>query len=201
MKSKAMKRKPKVTQTVVSAACEQLQAAGKNATVNAVIGITGGSFSTVGVMLKAWRAEQVAQAVPLLQMPDTVAKAMHKATADIWAVASNLAGEAVERTRHEAGEGIAKAQAELSEYAGEVARLEGELESSRKTSVVAKDRLAETLLQVSELTAQKAALSARLDDRNGELERLQANYDKLQAELLVMAKAGSRVGEGEKAGQ
>ena len=90
---------------------------------------------------------------------------------------------------------------DLSEYAGEVARLEGELESSRKTSAVAKDRLAETLLQVSELTAQKAALSARLDDRNGELERLQANYDKLQAELLVMAKAGVRVGEGEKAGQ
>jgi hypothetical protein len=47
-----MERKSKVTQSTVNAACEQLQADSKNVTVNAIISITGGSFSTV-VLLQA----------------------------------------------------------------------------------------------------------------------------------------------------
>ncbi|WP_221901620.1 DNA-binding protein [Bathymodiolus platifrons methanotrophic gill symbiont] len=53
-----MERKSKVTQAAVNAACDQLQADNKNVTVNAVISITGGSFSTVGSMVKAWKEEQ-----------------------------------------------------------------------------------------------------------------------------------------------
>jgi hypothetical protein len=37
-------------------------------TVNAVISITGGYFSTVGDMVKLWREEQAAHSAPLLQM-------------------------------------------------------------------------------------------------------------------------------------
>jgi Mrp family chromosome partitioning ATPase len=67
-----MERKSKVTQSTVNAACEQLQADSKNVTVNAIISITGGSFSTVGDMVKLWREEQAAHSAPLLQMPDSV---------------------------------------------------------------------------------------------------------------------------------
>jgi hypothetical protein len=51
----------------------------------AIISITGGSFSTVGDMVKLWREEQAAHSAPLLQMPDSVTNAMHKAAFDIWA--------------------------------------------------------------------------------------------------------------------
>jgi peptidoglycan hydrolase CwlO-like protein len=55
--------------------------------------------------------------------------------------ASTLAGESVERIQHEAGEAITKAKAELSEYAGEVARLENELEQARIKALEVKHNL------------------------------------------------------------
>ena len=73
-----MERKAKVTQAAVDTACDELLAAGKNVTVNAVIGVTGGSFSTVGAMVKAWKAEQVASATPVIEMPEAITKAMTK---------------------------------------------------------------------------------------------------------------------------
>ena len=184
-----MERKGKVTQAAVSAACDELLQAEKNVTVNAVINITGGSFSTVGAMVKAWKEEQAAQVAPAIEMPETVTQAMQKAAADIWGAASSLAGETVERIRKEAGEAIGKAKAELAEYTGEVTRLENELEQARDKAADTEKTLADTLAQVSQHTAKNAALETRLIDRDSELERLQANYEKLQAELIEIAKA------------
>ncbi|TXK93412.1 hypothetical protein BMR10_15875, partial [Methylococcaceae bacterium CS4] len=61
-----------MTQAAVNAACEQLRADKQNVTVNAVITICGGYFSTVGAMVKAWKEEQAAHVAPLLQMWDSV---------------------------------------------------------------------------------------------------------------------------------
>ncbi|WP_221898291.1 DNA-binding protein [Bathymodiolus japonicus methanotrophic gill symbiont] len=55
-----MERKSKVTQAAVNATCNHVQDENKNVTVNAVIGVIGGSFSTVGDMVKLWRDEQAA---------------------------------------------------------------------------------------------------------------------------------------------
>ena len=183
-----MERKGKVTQGAVNAACEELEAAGKAVTVSAVIEIAGGSFSTVGPMVKAWREATAAQASAVLEMPDTVVLAMQKAAADIWDAASGLAGELVERARQEADEVIAKAQEELAEYTGEVARLENELEQARQQAVEQEKHLAEVQAQATELKTQNAALASRLNDRDKELDRLRKDYAALQAELVAIAK-------------
>ena len=184
-----MERKGKVTQAAVNAACDELMQAGKNVTVNAVINITGGSFSTVGTMVKAWKEEQAAQVAPVIEMPETVTQAMQKATTEIWGAASTLAGETVERVRKEAGEAIAKAKEELAEYTGEVSRLENELEQAHKQAAEKEKALSEALAQASDLKTQNAALETRLSDRDSELERLRADYEKLQTELIEIAKA------------
>ena len=49
-----MERKAKVTQDAVTDACDELMESGKNVTVNAITAMTGGSFSTVGAMVKNW---------------------------------------------------------------------------------------------------------------------------------------------------
>ncbi len=181
-------RKAKVTQEAVNAACVQLTEQGKNVTVNAVIAITGGSFSTVGGMVKAWKEEQAQQTAPMIQMPDTVTIAMQKAVADIWATASTLAGEEVERIQKEAGESITKAKADLSEYAGEVTRLESELETASDNLTSSQEKGAQAQASITELTAKNTALETRLGDRDDELKRLRADYEKLQAELIEIAK-------------
>ena len=183
-----MERKGKVTQSAVNAACEELEAAGKAITVSAVIEVTGGSFSTVGPMVKAWREEQAAQASAVLEMPEAVVLSMQKAAADIWDAASGLAGELVERARQEADEAIDKAKTELAEYTGEVTRLEAELEQARQQAAEQETRLAEVQAHATELKTQNAALESRLNDRDKELDRLRTEYAALQAELVAIAK-------------
>ncbi len=183
-----MERKGKVTQGAVNAVCEKLQAAGQNVTVNAVIDNIGGSFTTVGPMVKAWREEQAAQASAVLEMPDAVVLAMQKAAADVWAAASGLAGELVERTRQETGEALTKAKEELAEYSGEITRLETELDQFRQAVAEQEKRLAEAQAQAGDLKTQNAALESRLNDRDKELDRLRGDYAALQAELVAIAK-------------
>ena len=184
-----MERKSKVTQSAVNAACEQLQTDNKNVTVNAVIGICGGSFSTVGDMVKLWREEQAAHSAPLLQMPESVTTAAMKAASDIWAAASALAGETVERIQTEAGEAITKAKAELSEYSGEVSRLENELEQANIKAAELQKCLDDERQNGVKITSEAAAMETRLSERDSQLLNLKADYAKLQGELVEIAKA------------
>ena len=187
-----MERKSKVTQSAVNTACEQLQSDSKNVTVNAVIAITGGSFSTVGVMVKAWKEEQAAHIAPLLQMPDSVTTAMHKAAFDVWAAASTLAGESVERIQHEAGEAITKAKAELSEYAGEVSRLENELEQAHSKNDDLQKNADAAQVKAVKITAENAGYAAQLAEKDHQLISLKADYAKLQSELVEIAKVATK---------
>jgi chromosome segregation ATPase len=184
-----MERKSKVTQESVSSACNALLAAGKNITVNAVIGVTGGSFSTVGTMVKQWKEEQAQQLAPVIEMPESITQAMQKATIEIWTTASSLASEAVERIQKETGEAITKAKGEISEYSGEVSRLENELLNAEQKTVDSDKRLTDMQTSFATLTNQNTALETRLSDRDSELERLRSDYEKLQAELIEIAKA------------
>ncbi len=183
-----MERKPKVTTEAVASACAQLSKEGKNVTVNAVINITGGSFSTVGAMVKAWREEQREKAMPAFDMPDSITAAMREATTTIWSAASALAAENIETIQKQAQETTDKAASELSEYASEVTRLEHELSTSQGVVDDREKALAESRGQVSELTTKVAGLEARLDDRDTELKHLRSEYEKLQAELVAIAK-------------
>ena len=139
-------------------------------------------------MVKAWREEQAAQASAVLEMPDAVVLAMQKAAADVWAAASGLAGELVERTRQETGEALTKAKEELAEYSGEITRLETELDQFRQAVAEQEKRLAEAQAQAGDLKTQNAALESRLNDRDKELDRLRGDYAALQAELVAIAK-------------
>lgn len=184
-----MERKARVTQEIVNNVCSELLESGKNITVNAVIGVCGGSFSTVGQMVKNWKEQLATQSKPIIEMPEMVSQAMQRATADIWTAASTLASENVERIQKEATEAITKAKNELSEYAGEVSRLEIKLEGLNVQLNLSGQNLATATNKTAELITQNTALETRLTDRDNELKRSQANYEKLQAELIIIAKS------------
>lgn len=186
-------RKAKVTQEAVNAACIRLTEQDSPVTVSAVIAVTGGSFSTVGAMVKIWKEEQAQQAAPNIHMPETVNTAMQKAVADIWLTASTLAGEEVERIRAEAHEVVAKAKADLSEYVGEVSRLESELEEANDQLDLSRRKDAQAQTAIAELTAKNTAMETRLGDRDDDLKRLRADYEALQAQLIEIAKTQAGV--------
>ncbi|GJM05899.1 MAG: hypothetical protein DHS20C09_18950 [marine bacterium B5-7] len=185
-----MERKPKVTQKAVDAACEELQQAGKNVAVNAVIAITGGSFSTVGAMVKAWRAEQQKKTAPAIDMPESITNAMHQATTVVWDAAASLASERIERERTEAQDALEKSRSELSEYMDAIASLEEQLEKNKQSLASAEKRLSLTASEIAQLNTHKTALETRLADRDSELKQLREDYKKLHAELVAIAKTG-----------
>lgn len=178
-----MSRKAAVNQEAVNKTCEQLQDENKAVTVNAVINIIGGSFSTVGEKVKLWKEEQTARTMPIIDMPETVTQAIQRAAVDIWGAASVVAGETVERIQSEAGEAITKAKSELSEYMGEVSRLENELEQSHIKAVDGEKLLSDTLAQVNSLNTVKTTLETRVTDKSEEIDRIRSDYERLQAEL------------------
>ena len=188
-----MERKAKITQEAVNDACIKLSENGKNPTVNAVIGLIGGSFSTVGIMLKSWKEQQTAQSIAIIEMPETVTEAVKKAAADIWGAASQLASEMIERIEKETGEVVNKALDELAEYTGEVTRLENELEQAEKQVAQQEEKTNKTQQQLSKLTAENTALETRLSDRDSELVELKENYKALQKEMIEIAKATSKL--------
>lgn len=183
-----MQRKAKVTQGIVNDTCQELFESGKNITVNAVINAVGGSFSTVGTMVKLWKEELATQAIPVITMPDTVSKAMEKATTDIWTAASSLTSQTIEKIQKEAEEMVVTAKNDLSEYSGEVSRLEAKLEEVNQQLTLSEEKLTQEITKTTEISAQNKALETRLSDRDKQLKHLQANYENLQAELVIIAK-------------
>ena len=89
-------------------------------------------------------------------------------------------------------QGIDKAKIELSEYVGEITRLEKELEQSQNITAETGKRLSTAMTQISELATQKTALETRLSDRDNELDRMRADYKKLQTELITIAKTKAK---------
>lgn len=152
----------------------------------------GGSFSTVGNMVKHWREEQIAQAAPLLQMPESVTNAMHKAASEVWIAASSLAEETVKRIQNEAGEAITKAKTELTEYASEVARLERELEQANIKAEELQKSVDAVQEDVVKITTENAAYGAQLTEKDSQLLDLKTDYAKLQSELVEIAKAATK---------
>ena len=184
-----MARRSPVTQDAVNEACNRLQSENKSITVNAVITLTGGSFSTVGPWVKAWRETHTAPLASAIPLPENVTQAMRKAVSDLWASASALATERVTNAEQDLKDARERFNTELAEYATEVKRLERELKRAQQSTQKSKTLLSESRAKTAALQLKNATLEARINDRTEELERLREAYDKLQAELLNIAKA------------
>ncbi|MBM4128459.1 MAG: hypothetical protein FJ247_14270 [Nitrospira sp.] len=85
----------KLNQNTFDAAADSIAAAGRQPTIAGVRAITGGSFSTLTPMMKAWRAAQAAQSVDAVGVGDGVPSAVTDRLAglgrDLWVVALNTA--------------------------------------------------------------------------------------------------------------
>ena len=148
----------------------------------------GGSFTTIGPWLKEWKAEQSKAAVPAPEMPDNVVNAMRQAAANIWETASQIASEKVDRIQKDADERIQQAETEAKEYAKEIERLEAQLNEVKKerdTAVESKERV---FIKAANLETENASLSAQLTEKEKAFDKLEAKYEKLQNELLDIAK-------------
>ena len=177
--------KAKIDQDLVNATCNQINKAGDNITVSAIIQKIGGSYSTIGKMVKQWKDEKKKnESINAIEMPDAVNTAMKRATFEIFQAVSSVAGEKVQQAKKEAVNIVAEAKAELKESMQEISRLETELEQA-STELKALSTIRDQQLA---LQAENKILEARLEDRTRESKSLKDDNKKLQAELIGLVK-------------
>lgn len=183
-----MERRDPITQQAVNEACTNITKEGKNVSVNAVIAAVGGSFTTVGKMVKVWRKEQEElKAVPI-EIPESISNEMKRASVRIWQTATELANAEVIKIREEATAEKSKIQEELAEYESEVLRLEKELEKANEKKSDAENSIKEASSKLAAEKEKNIILTTQLGERDREIERLHNDYATLQAELVAIAK-------------
>jgi septal ring factor EnvC (AmiA/AmiB activator) len=177
-----MSRKNKINKEVVDVACEDINNSGANVTVSAVIQVVGGSYSTVGKMVKQWKEEKTKNdSIEAIEMPDGIDMAMKRATVEIWEAVTLQANEEIERNKKVTDSRLLDFKAELLEAMQEVNRLEVKLKEVRSD-------LSDCNNQLVKENSINEVLGARLHDRDAELVRLRDENKNLQAELLDIAK-------------
>lgn len=181
-----MSRKNKINKEAVDVACEDINNSGANVTVSAVIQVVGGSYSTVGKMVKQWKEEKTKnESMEAIEMPDGVDMAMKRATVEIWEAVTLQANEEIKRNKKVTDSRLFDSKTELLEAMQEVSRLEVKLKD-------AKSDLSGCNSQLVKANSINKVLEARLHDRDTELARFRDENKNLQAELLIIAKTSTK---------
>ena len=162
----------------------------------------GGSLSHISPVMREWRESRKAEVVAALDMPADLKKAVETSLGQLWGMASKLATASVENFRQEAEAAVADATAERDEGLNEIQRLEKHLAELTK----ALEEKGQEVNQVrsaldqehninAQLKADTAALQARIEDRDTQIEGLKADLKearddnrKLQGELIEIAR-------------
>ena len=162
----------------------------------------GGSLSHISPVMREWRESRKAEVVAALDMPADLKKAVETSLGQLWGMASKLGTASVENFRQEAEAAVADATAERDEALNEIQRLEKHLAELTK----ALEEKGQEVNQVrsaldqehninAQLKADTAALQARIEDRDTQIEGLKADLKearddnrKLQGELIEIAR-------------
>lgn len=198
-----MKISPDIKERIIATA-NALVAEGIEEPTNAAVleRMGKGSLANVSPVMREWRASRKAEVVAALEMPGDLKKTVETSLGQIWATASKLAQSSVQAYRQEADEAIDAATQERDEALSEIQRLEARLAQLEKV-VADKDQaisknntdLESERAQYAKAIAENAALAARIEDRDTQIQSLKAELKEarddnkaLQKELVEIAR-------------
>lgn len=182
-----------IKQRIINAANE-LVAAGVESPTNMDVRekLGGGSLSHISPVMREWRSERKEQTSASIEIPIELKSVIENALAQVWSVSNNIAFSSIEAIKSESNILIDEANNERDEALIEVqrledinARLEKELED-KKFDIEAKAN------QLNEMKAENLSLQRLLDERRERLIKLEADYEKLQQELIVIVKNSNK---------
>ena len=178
-----------IKQRIINAANE-LVASGIESPTNMEVRekLGGGSLSHISPIMRLWRSERKEQITTSVEIPDELKKAIETALTQVWTTSNNIAFSSIEAIKSESNILIDEANNERDEALIEVqrledinARLEKELED-KEFDIEAKAN------QFNEMKAENLSLQRLLDERRERLIKLEADYEKLQQELIAIVK-------------
>ena len=182
-----------IKQRIINAANE-LVASGIESPTNMEVRekLGGGSLSHISPIMRLWRSERKEQITTSVEIPDELKKAIETALTQVWTTSNNIAFSSIEAIKSESNILIDEANNERDEALIEVqrledinARLEKELED-KEFDIEAKAN------QFNEMKAENLSLQRLLDERRERLIKLEADYEKLQQELIAIVKNSNK---------
>jgi len=162
-------------------------------------------MNATSAVMREWRRQRIKPAVPAgVMVPAVVQEAFHSALVNAWAEAQKMANETLEAAQKAWEEERAEAdqlRAEMSDaferQGGELEAIQQQLAAEQKARQESTDREGEALNRADALKASNQELEKRLavaerreQDRTEELQHLRTSHDRLQAELIGLAKLG-----------
>lgn len=198
-----MKINPEIRERIIAAA-NLLATEGNDMPTNDQVRekMGGGSLSHISPVMREWKKSRKAEVAAALEMPADLKRSIESSLANVWNSASKLATASVESLRKDMESNIQAANDERDEALREVVNLEKTIHNlqqslEEKTKAISEmDTLtSETMAQSAQLTTDIAVLSARIEERDKNLEELKAEMDDtkkrnqtLQDELLKIAR-------------
>ena len=182
-----------IKQRIINAANE-LVASGIESPTNMEVRekLGGGSLSHISPIMRLWRSERKEQITTSVEIPDELKKAIETALTQVWTTSNNIAFSSIEAIKSESNILIDEANNERDEALIEVqrledinARLEKELED-KEFDIEAKAN------QFNEMKAENLSLQRLLEERKERLTKLEADYEKLQQELIAIVKNSNK---------
>jgi predicted nucleic acid-binding Zn-ribbon protein len=171
-----------ITQDDIIRTAEALDADGKKPTMALIRDQIGGSFSTIGPVLKEWKESRKVVAAVVLDVPPELQIISDRQAAEYWSAASALATEKYNVMETEIKATLGDAETERDEYKQEVTRLESALETSNqeRAKVEAEKQLSND--QIGELKAGTIRFEERLSASQRESSQLRENLARMTAE-------------------
>lgn len=148
----------------------------------------GGSLSHISPVMREWRNERKEQITTSIEIPDELKKIIETSLAQVWTTSNNIAFSSIEAIKNESESLIAEANNERDEALEEVQRLEEinvKIEAELKTILAKLDSQIEN---GNTLKAEKLSLESVLEERKERIAKLEADYEKLQQELIEIVK-------------
>jgi len=161
-----------------------------------------GSLAHISPVMRQWRESRKAGVAAVLEMPDDLKRVVEASLGQIWATASKLAQASAQAYRQEADEAIDSATQERDEALLEIQRLEARMAEMEKTLADKDQAISKSVAdleaeraQGAKASAENAALTARIEDRDSQLKELKEllaetrkDSKALQAELIELAR-------------
>lgn len=199
---------PEIRQKIIDAA-EFLVSQGEKTTNEAVREQLGGStsFSHISPVMREWREKQEQSVSVALEMPDIIKTASDRFVTEMWKAANGEARKKVDAIQTASDERIAVVESELSEALKEIEVLEktGNDLTTEKTALNTLLEEQKELFTKSEVQNQSLLITyekekirtetalARLDENKKALNKMQEQNEKLQNELILLAKETAKL--------
>jgi len=148
----------------------------------------GGSLSHISPVMREWRNERKEQITTSIEIPADLKKVIETALAQVWNTSSSIAFSTIETIKTESESQIDEANNERDEALIEVEKLEKDnlsLQDQLRNALANFDKQIE---KVNTLQAETMSLERVLVERKERIVKLEADYEKLQQELIEIVK-------------